>query len=86
MVFAQDAPADSDGPEGEKGIIVGTVISVADYAMHGRVGEEHAASGQLQIEHGLPVAIIEDETNAVWLCACFVTRPPLRTSSPLLTS
>ncbi len=65
FVSAQDEPANA--PKGEKGVLVGEVISVADFAMFGRRGEEHAASGQLQVDHGMPSAIIEDETNEVWL-------------------
>jgi hypothetical protein len=64
-----------DAPKGEKGIIVGEVISVVDYAMYGRHGEEHAASGQNQAENGMPLAILEDETNEVWL-ACYRNPAP----------
>lgn len=67
-VSAQDEP--EAAPKGEKGVLVGDVISVADFTMYGRRGEEHAASGQLQVDHGMPIAIIEDETNEVWL-TCF---------------
>ena len=63
------AQKDSPGkaPKGEKGVIVGDVISIIDYAMYGRRGEEHVASGQLHAENDMPIAIIEDETNVVWL-------------------
>jgi hypothetical protein len=65
FVSAQDAQGKA--PKGEKGILVGDVISVVDYAMYGRRGEEHVASGQLHAEHHMPIAIIEDETNEVWM-------------------
>lgn len=66
FVSAQkDAPGQP--PKGVKGVLVGDVISVVDYAMFGRMGEENVASGQLHAEHGMPIAIIEDETNEVWM-------------------
>ena len=56
-VYAQDAP--DAAPKGEKGVLVGDVISVADFTMYGRRGEEHAASGQLQVDNGMPIAAIQ---------------------------
>jgi len=64
-----------DAPKGEKGVLVGEVVSVVDLAMFGRSGEEHAASGQLHATNGMPIAIIEDETNDVWL-TCYRNPAP----------
>lgn len=51
----------------EKGIIVGTVVDVANYGMHGRIGEEFAAEGVFRAEHNFPVAIVEEDTGKVYI-------------------
>lgn len=63
MVYA----ADTGTPKGEEGTIVGHVIDVTDYAMFGRLGPEHTASGTHRSEHGFPIAVLEEETGTVWI-------------------
>ena len=51
----------------EKGTIVGEVVDIANYAMFGRMGIEHAESGTYRADHGFPIGILEDETGVVWV-------------------
>ena len=54
--------------EGEKGMIVGTIVELTTYAMT----DDFAANvdaAKARAEEGFPVAIIEEETNAVWILA-----------------
>lgn len=54
-------------PKPVNGTIIGVVIDIADYAMFGRLGEEHADSGKYRAEHGFPIGILEEETGTVWI-------------------
>jgi hypothetical protein len=72
-------------PKGENGTIVGQVIDIADYAMFGRLGEAHAASGAYRAEHGFPVAIL-GEDGTVWIAVYRLPVPAagLQTANDLL--
>lgn len=50
----------------EKGMIIGEVIDITSYAMHGRLGLEHREAGLYRAEHGFPIGLIEEETGTVW--------------------
>jgi hypothetical protein len=54
-------------PKAQNSTIVGTVIDITGYAMHGRLGEEHVESGKYRAEHGFPVGILEEDTGTVWI-------------------
>lgn len=54
--------------EGEKGMIVGTVVELTTYAMTGD-HSANVAAAKARAEEGFPVAIIEEETNEVWILA-----------------
>ena len=56
-----------DRPKPESATIIGEVIDIADYAMHGRHGEEHIASRKYRADHGFPIGILEEETGTVWV-------------------
>lgn len=52
----------------EKGVLVGTVVELTTYAMTG----DHAANidtAKDRASQGFPVALIEDETNEIWILA-----------------
>ena len=52
----------------EKGILVGTVVELTTYAMTG----DHAGNvdtAKDRAEKGFPVALIEEETNKIWILA-----------------
>lgn len=51
----------------QKGVIVGEVISIAQYAMKGVSGEAGAESGNYQVEHGFPVGILDDESGELYI-------------------
>lgn len=68
MVFGGTAYVAVGGtPKAEDGMIVGVVIDIVDYGMHGRIGEEHVESGTYRAEHGFPIGILEDETGKVYV-------------------
>lgn len=60
--------AQTADPEGEKGMVVGTIVELTTYAMTGDY-TEHVDAAKARAEEGFPVAIIEEETNAVWILA-----------------
>lgn len=60
LVYAQG------GVKAEKGVLVGTVIDIGTYAMHG-VGEEHVAAHKARIEEGFPVGILAED-GSIWIC------------------
>ena len=58
----------NEGPNpSEELVIVGDVIELANYAMYGRVGAEHADAMKYRAEHGFPVGIIDDESGDVFI-------------------
>jgi hypothetical protein len=67
MVSAQDKPAPAEGPKPEKKMIVGEAVSLATYAMEGKLGAEMAEAMKYEAEKGFPVGIVEDETGAVYI-------------------
>ncbi len=50
-------------PKGEKIMVIGEVIDIANFAMKGWSGEEYAEAGQHHAEKGLPLGILEEETG-----------------------
>ncbi len=87
LVSAQDA-AKPEAPKAEKGIVVGEVISIANYAMEGAVGPETAEASKFQVDQGFPVGIIEQETGEVWVAIFRDAAPasPLETANKALSS
>ncbi len=57
----------ADEVKGERGVIVGTAISIADYGMTGAAGEDAIESATFHAEQGFPVGILEEETGEVWI-------------------
>ena len=61
------AVVSAQGAKPEKGIIVGTAVELTTYAMKGGVSEENVEAMVSRSEQGFPVAIIEEETGAIWI-------------------
>lgn len=60
------AQAREEGPESK--LISGEVISLCNYLVRGQQGEEgHEAGIFLTEKKGLPIAILEDDTNKIYI-------------------
>lgn len=73
--------------EQEKGVIVGEVIDLVNYAMHGRMGEEHIEECNYRAENGFPIGVLEEETGKVYVAVFRLPVPAagLQTANKTLT-
>ena len=73
-------------PKPEEGMILGEVIDIANFAMRGNRGEEHAAGGQHRAGAGFPIGILEDETGRIYVAVYRLPVPAagLQTANSLL--
>lgn len=53
----------------EKGMVIGEVIEMTAYAMHGSDSEDYLKTAQDRAENGFPIAIIEEDTGKLWIPA-----------------
>lgn len=76
----------NEAPKAEKSVVVGRVVDIATYAMKGSYAEEHTAAFKNRAELGFPVAIVDDETNEVYVAVFRTPAPaaPLETANEIL--
>jgi len=73
--------------EQEKGIVVGEVIDLVNYAMYGRMGEDHVEECNYRAENGFPLGVLEEETGTVYVAVFRLPVPAagLQTANAALT-
>lgn len=70
-VFGTTAYVSAQGEDAnkpEKGMIIGTAIELAMYAMKGDVEGDNITAAKARAEQGFPVGIIDEETDALYVC------------------
>lgn len=71
----------------EKGVLVGEVIDLVNYAMYGRIGQEHIEESNYRAENGFPIGILEEKTGKVYVAVYRIPVPAagLMTANTTLT-
>jgi hypothetical protein len=70
-IFGTTAYVSAQGEEAikpEKGMVIGTAIELAMYAMKGDVEGDNLSAAKTRAEQGFPVGIIDEETDSLWVC------------------
>jgi len=61
------AAEETEAPKPEKGVLVGEVVDIANYAMKGWLGPEHAEASAYHVERGMPVGILDEESGDLFV-------------------